>query len=188
MATAILPGGNITQGIASAGSKRLEDLNKDGNIGLGYMLSSAVHGTAEGFFEAKTNAILKKAGTILRGNTKAVEEFSKGIVKSILKDFNEEGLSEGATTFIQELADKINKGEDIDIGQVFRNVANSYFLGGFAGGSITASAGGIRKAIDGSIAAKTYVANKIMPTEDRKKYDNNLSYHTKFKYSKIRRY
>jgi hypothetical protein len=175
MATAILPGGNITQGIASAGSKRLEDLNKDGNVGLGYMLSSAVHGTAEGFFEAKTNAILKKAGTILRGNTKAVEEFSTGIVKSILKDFNEEGLSEGATTFIQELADKINKEEDINIGQIFRNVANSYFLGGFAGGGITASAGGIRTAINKSIAAKTYVANKIMPTEDRKKYDNNLA-------------
>ena len=175
MATAILPGGNITQGIASAGSKRLEDLNKDGNIGLGYMLSSAVHGTAEGFFEAKTNAILKKAGTILRGNTKAVEEFSTGIVKSILKDFNEEGLSEGATSVIQDLADKINKGEDIDIGQVFRNAANSYFLGGFAGGGITASAGGIRTAINKSIAAKTYVANKIMPTEDRKKYDNNLA-------------
>jgi len=175
MATAILPGGNITQGIASAGSKRLEDLNKDGNVGLGYMFSSAVHGAAEGFFEAKTNAILKKAGTILRGNTKAVEEFSKGIVKSILKDFNEEGLSEGATTFIQDLADKINKGEDIDIGQLFRNVANSYLLGGFAGGGITASAGGIRTAINKSIAAKTYVANKIMPTQDRKKYDKNLA-------------
>ena len=175
MATAILPGGNITQGIASAGSKRLEDLSKDGNVGLGYMLASAAHGTAEGFFEAKTNAILKKAGTILRGDSKAVQEFSKGVVKSILKDFNEEGLSEGATTIVQELADKINKGEDISIGQIFRKAADSYLLGGFAGGGITATAGGIRKAVEGSVAAKTYVANKIMPTEDRKKYDNNLA-------------
>jgi hypothetical protein len=175
MATAILPGGNITQGIASAGSKRLEDLSKDGNVGLGYMLASAAHGTAEGFFEAKTNAILKKAGTILRGDSKAVQEFSKGIVKSILKDFNEEGLSEAATTIVQELADKFNKGEDISIGQVFRKAADSYLLGGFAGGGITATAGGIRKAVEGSVAAKTYVANKIMPTEDRKKYDNNLA-------------
>jgi len=144
----------LTLGLSSAAQKREEDFAETGNIGIGNLLTSAAHGTAEAYFEKYTNGILGRAGKILKGNTKAVEEFAKGIISNIAKDYNIEGFSEALTTGAQEIADKINKGEDIELMPLLRKMADSYLLGGATGAGITGGAYTIKQAANQSIAAK----------------------------------
>jgi hypothetical protein len=166
-----LPGGLVTMGLASTAQKRNEDLAENQNAGLGNLLTAGAHGAAEAYFEKYTQGILGRAGKLLKGDTKASSEFAKGIVKEIAKDFNIEGTSEGLTTAVQEVADKLNKGEDVEFIPLMRKIADSYLLGGATGAGITGGAAGIKSAADKSVAAKNYVLGKIMPTEQKKKLE-----------------
>jgi hypothetical protein len=154
-------------GVTSAAGKMEEDLKETGgNLGIGYLLNAGISGTAEAFFEGTTNKILKKAAKAAFGNPAASKAVAEGFVKSILKDMGEEGFSEGATTLVQDLSDRITKGEPLDFWKQAKNVANSAILGAMSGGGI--SGGG--KTIG---AARRYVAGKIMPKDQIEKIDNN---------------
>jgi len=154
-------------GVTSAAGKMEEELKETGgNLGIGYLLNAGISGTAEAFFEGTTNKILKKAAKAAFGNPAASKAVAEGFVKSILKDMGEEGFSEGATTLVQDLSDRITKGEPLDFWKQAKNVANSAILGAMSGGGI--SGGG--KTIG---AARRYVAGKIMPKDQIEKIDNN---------------
>ena len=155
--------------ITSAAGKREEDISKEGDVGIGNLLNAGVYGAAEAVFEGTTNKILRKAANSAVGNPKAAKAVAEGFVKSVLKDFGQEAASEGATTAIQDLSDRITKGEniqDINYYKLAKNVANSAILGGISGGgiSLTASTAG---------AARKYVASKIMPKGQIEKINNN---------------
>ena len=155
-------------GVAAAAGKRQEDLAATGGeLGLGYALNSAVTGTAEAIFEGTTQKILGKAIKSAIGNPVAAKAVAEGFVKSILKDFGEEGLSEGATTLVQEISDKITKGEEIKFLPLAKKVANSFILGGISGGGISTAGASIG-------AAQRYIAGKIMPKDQSEKIDNNI--------------
>ena len=156
-------------GVAAVAGKREEELKETGgNLGIGYLLNAGISGTAEAIFEGTTNKILKKASRAAFGNPEASKAVAEGFVKSIAKDMGEEGVSEGLTTLVQDLSDKITKGEEINYWKLAKNVANSTILGAMSGGGI--SVGG--KSIG---AARRYVAGKIMPKDQIEKIDNNTN-------------
>ncbi len=154
-------------GATAAAAKRAEDVTKEGNVGIGQLLNAGVTGAAEAVFEGTTQKILGKAAKAALGNPAASKAVAEGFVKSIFKDFGQEGASEGATTLIQELSDKITKGEDIKFWDLAKKVGNSAILGGLSGGGISATGAGVG-------AARRYVAGKIMPKEQIEKIDNNI--------------
>ena len=154
-------------GATAAAAKRAEDVTKEGNVGIGQLLNAGVTGAAEAVFEGTTQKILGKAAKAALGNPTASKAVAEGFVKSIFKDFGQEGASEGATTLIQELSDKITKGEEIKFWDLAKKVGNSAILGGLSGGGISATGAGVG-------AARRYVAGKIMPKEQIEKIDNNI--------------
>jgi hypothetical protein len=154
-------------GVSAAAAKREEDISKDGNVGIGNLINAGVTGAAEAVFEGTTNKILKKAATAAFGNPKASKVVAEGFVKSILKDFGQEGASEGATTLIQDLSDKITKGEEVNFWALAKNVGNSAILGGISGGGISLTGAGAG-------VARKYVAGKIMPKEQKEKIEGNI--------------
>lgn len=174
MAQGMMPGGLLLMGVTSAAGKRMEDLERDYNVGLGYALTSAIHGGAEAFFEGKTNQILKKAAKRVVGDPKAIKDLTEGLFNEIAKDFNEEGLSELFTTLFQETQDKINRGEDIDLVQLARKMGESYLTGGAIGAGMTG--GGIAlkgsfKKVKESLAGKNLLTNALITAEDRKRLE-----------------
>jgi hypothetical protein len=155
-------------GVTSAAGKRKEELEATGgDLGVGYLLNSGISGAAEMVFEGTTQKILGKAARAAVGNKVAADAVAEGFAKSIVKDFGQEGLSEGATTLIQEVSDKVTKGEDVDWWRVGHDVANSTILGGISGAGISSTGAGIGK-------TRGYVAKLIMPTENKKKIEDNI--------------
>jgi hypothetical protein len=159
-----------TLGAVAAAGKRAEDIEETGDVGIGDLLNAGVYGSSEAVFEGVTNKILGKAAKSAIGNKKAAEAVAEGFVKSVLKDFGKEGFSEGATTLVQEISDKITKGEDIDFYNLSKQVANSTILGGISGGGISAAGSSIGKIRN----ATKYVAGKITSKEDINKINNNI--------------
>lgn len=154
-------------GATSAAAKREEDISKDGDVGIGNLLNAGIYGGSEAVFEGVTQKILGKAAKAALGNPKAAKAVAEGFVTSIIKDFSLEGLSEGATTLVQEISDKITKGEDINFYKLGKQVLNSTILGGLSGTGISATGASIG-------ATRKYVASKIMPKEQIEKIDNNI--------------
>lgn len=159
-----------TLGAVAAAGKRAEDIEETGDVGIGDLLNAGVYGSSEAVFEGVTNKILGKAAKSAIGNKKAAEAVAEGFVKSVLKDFGKEGFSEGATTLVQEISDKITKGEDIDFYNLSKQVANSTIIGGISGGGISAAGSSIGKIRN----ATKYVAAKITSKEDINKVNNNI--------------
>lgn len=156
--------------VTSAAGKREEDISKDGDVGIGNLLNAGIYGGAEAVFEGATNKILRKAGNTIAGNPVAAKALAEGFVKSVLKDFGQEAASEGATTAIQDLSDRITKGEniqDINYYKIAKNVANSAILGGISGGGISLGSQGLG-------AARKYVASKIMPKKQIDQINGNI--------------
>jgi hypothetical protein len=151
----------------SAAAKREEDISKEGDVGIGQLLNAGIYGASEAVFEGVTQKILGKAAKAALGNPAAAKAVAEGFVTSVVKGFTQEGLSEGATTLIQEVSDKITKGEDINFYKLSKQVANSVILGGLSGGGISGAGSGIG-------ASRKYVASKIMPKEQIEKIDNNI--------------
>jgi hypothetical protein len=159
-----------TLGAVAAAGKRAEDVEETGDVGIGDLLNAGVYGSSEAVFEGVTNKILGKAAKSAIGNKKAAEAVAEGFVKSVLKDFGKEGFSEGATTLVQEISDKITKGEDVDFYNLSKQVANSTILGGISGGGISAAGSSIGKIRN----ATKYVVGKITSKEDINKINNNI--------------
>ena len=151
----------------SAAAKREEDISKDGDVGIGNLLNAGIYGASEAVFEGVTQKILGKAAKAALGNPTAAKAVAEGFVTSVVKGFTQEGLSEGATTLIQEVSDKITKGEDINFYKLSKQVANSVILGGLSGSGISAAGSSVG-------ASRKYVASKIMPKKQIEKIDNNI--------------
>jgi hypothetical protein len=155
-------------GVASAAGKRQEDLAETGgDLGLGYALNAGITGTAEAIFEGTTQKILGKAIKAAAGNAVAAKAVAEGFIKSILKDFGLEGISEGLTTLVQEISDKITKGEEIKFFPLAKKVANSTILGGIGGAGISTTGASIG-------ATRRYIAGRVMPKKQIEKIDNNI--------------
>jgi hypothetical protein len=104
--------------------------------------------------------------------------FWKFYSKRILKDFGEEGLSEGLTTFFQETQDKINKGEPIDLVKLARQIGESALLGGVTGAGITSAGAGFGK-VKKSIAGEALLTNALITSEDREALEKIRDYNDK---------
>jgi len=155
-------------GVSVAAGKRSDDLEQPkGNIGIGNLINAGIYGFVEQKTEGITKGILGNAIGNAIGVPKAAKAISEGIVKSVFKDMGLEGVSEGATTLIQELSDKITKGEDFNISDILKKSANSAVLGLVGSGTVSLAG-------QSAGVARKYVAGKIMPKDQKNKIDNNL--------------
>ena len=178
VATAVTGGdaGLVLAGTMAAGTAAQEEEQKTGNRGVGYLLSNAYTGIAEGYFEKYTQGLLKKAGGLVKGDVKAAENLAKGFVESIAEDFGVEGVSEGLTTLTQELASKLALGEEIDGWDLARKVADSTIMGEFSGTGIS---------VGGQVAGRTvkkskeainnYLATKFLTAEQEETLTKNTN-------------
>lgn len=179
MAATALTGGSagliLAGGMAAAEDARTQE-KETGNRGLGYLLSNAYTGIAEGYFEKYTQGLLKKAGSLVKGDVKAAENLAKGFVESITEDFGVEGISEGLTTLTQELASKLALGEEIDGWDIARKVADATILGEFSGTGISVAgqtAGrGVQKSKE---AINNYLATKLLTADQEQTITNNTN-------------
>jgi hypothetical protein len=156
-------------GVSVAAGKRSDDITEsNGNVGIGDLINAGIYGVVEQKTEGITRGIIGKAIGNAVGSPAAARAIAEGVVTSVVKDMGLEGLSEGATTLIQETSDKITKGEEINISDILKKSANSAVLG-------LVGSGGVSLAGEGVGAARRYVASKIIPKEQREKLNNNLN-------------
>jgi hypothetical protein len=156
-------------GVSVAAGKRSDDITESkGNVGIGDLINAGIYGVVEQKTEGITRGIIGKAISNAVGSPTAARAIAEGVVTSVVKDMGLEGLSEGATTLIQETSDKITKGEEINISDILKKSANSAVLG-------LVGSGGVSLAGEGVGAARRYVASKIIPKEQRDKLNNNLN-------------
>jgi hypothetical protein len=156
-------------GVSVAAGKRSDDITESkGNVGIGDLINAGIYGVVEQKTEGITRGIIGKAIGNAVGSPTAARAIAEGVVTSVVKDMGLEGLSEGATTLIQETSDKITKGEEINISDILKKSANSAVLG-------LVGSGGVSLAGEGVGAARRYVASKIIPKEQRDKLNNNLN-------------
>lgn len=156
-------------GVSVAAGKRSDDITESkGNVGIGDLINAGIYGVVEQKTEGITRGIIGKAISNAVGSPTAARAIAEGVVASVVKDMGLEGLSEGATTLIQETSDKITKGEELNIPDILKKSANSAVLG-------LIGSGGISLAGEGVGAARRYVASKIIPKDQREKLNNNLN-------------
>ena len=108
---------------------------------IGY---SGVVGLSEGLLELTTKKIgnglfknLKNAGS----KDAVVKEF-KNVLGRTIKDFNNEGLSEGATLAINKLAEYTFLGREKAFEDSFKEFVDTYIIGGTLGGGLSSTGGG----------------------------------------------
>lgn len=156
-------------GVSVAAGKRSDDITESkGDVGIGDLINAGIYGVVEQKTEGITRGIIGKAISNAVGSPTAARAIAEGVVTSVVKDMGLEGLSEGATTLIQETSDKITKGEEINISDILKKSANSAVLG-------LIGSGGISLAGEGVGAARRYVASKIISKDQREKLNNNLN-------------
>lgn len=127
-------------------SSKQEELEDEG-FGLGgdTTMNSIVSGTAEAVFELVT----KKLGNKVIGAWKDAPVVGKReILKSlyeVVSSAGEEGLSEAATSAVQNLSDVLISGMDKDFDSVFKEVVDAFIVGGAMGGVMGATTETITK-------------------------------------------
>lgn len=162
MAVAMLPGGLALVGAGTASQKQEEQDRAGADLNLKTTLNSGINGIAEAYFEKYTVNMLKPFGDLVRGNKELAKEISENLVKTILKDFGTEGVSEGLTALTQGLSDKFVAGVDVSGWQIAKDVFDATLIGGVMGGG-----SGILKGMT------SYVATKTRDEEVTKKMDSN---------------
>ncbi len=162
MAVAMLPGGLALVGAGTASQKQEEQDRTGADLNLRTTLNSGINGIAEAYFEKYTVSMLKPFGDLVRGNKELAKEISENLVKTVLKDFGTEGISEGLTALTQGLSDKLVAGVDISPWQIAKDVFDATLIGGAMGGG-----SGILKGMT------SYVATKTRDEEVTKKMDSN---------------
>lgn len=157
LALALAPSGIIAIGAGTAAQKQERQEQEGKAIGFKTVLNSSVNGIAEGFFEKYTAGILKPFKQIAFGNKQVAKEISENLTKTIFKDLGIEASSEFATSFAQDLSDKLIVGEDISLNQMLKNAIDGGIVGGFMGGGISSTKG-----------ITSYIATKTLPDESKK--------------------
>ena len=139
IATATGWGGMVTLGVSAMGGNFAETIEKSPESSSLAMLGTAtLAGTYELASEYATRGILKKAGLVFgKGGKKAVDAYSKGIIKEIFKSYNIEGASEAGASLATHLTDNIVHGIDLPK-NLLKQLADEYIIGGILGGGATA--------------------------------------------------
>lgn len=155
IALAMTPGGIGIIGAGTASQKQ-EELEGEGEkIDVKSILNSTINGVAEGFFERYTGKIGRSALKSFVGKKEAAEAFSGNMLKTIMKDTGLEASTEFATSFVQDLSDKLVQGEDISMMQIMKNAVDGGIIGATMGGTISAP-----KGLNGYIAKKSMAKDK----------------------------
>ena len=144
------PGTLTTEEIASINDQMDEDAAKLNIPAWKQMSTRAIAGAAEVVFERLATM------RILRGANKAINPLKQRVYKSIIKSQAEEGLSEGATEFVNNWAASAILGEDKNL---FDGVVEAAAGGGLIGGAIQlkTSAPAIYKNVAASLFTKDQV-------------------------------
>ena len=149
IALAMIPGGIYAIG-ASAGankSRRLQVQGEDMTV-LNYLNATGT-GVAEGYFETYTRGLGNSSYKVLRqlfkeeGKDKVKESF-QSIVYNFLKGWNIEGTSEVLTDVSERALDLVLTGDEKAFENFFLETADTYIIGGAAGGPLRTVGPGAR--------------------------------------------
>ena len=146
LAQAMIPVVGLPSIALGSMSSKQEQLEDEGfGMGTDTTLNSIVSGTAEAVFELVT----KKLGNKILGAWKDAPVAGKrDMLKSLYEvalSSGEEGLSEAATSAVQNLSDVLISGMDKDFDAVFKEVVDAFIVGGAMGGVMGATTETITK-------------------------------------------
>ena len=143
------PGGIYALG-ASAGSGKSRTLQEDGeDLTVSRYINAVGTGVAEGYFEKFTRGLGNSSFKILKqlykeGGASKVKESFTSIVYNFLKGFNIEGTSEVLTDVSERALDLVLTGDEKAFENFFLETADTYLIGGAAGGPVKVAGPGMR--------------------------------------------
>ncbi len=146
---AMTPGGIYALG-ASAGSGKSRTLQEDGeDLTVSRYINAVGTGVAEGYFEKFTRGLGNSSFKILKqlykeGGASKVKESFTSIVYNFLKGFNIEGTSEVLTDVSERALDLVLTGDEKAFENFFLETADTYIIGGAAGGPVKVAGPGMR--------------------------------------------
>jgi hypothetical protein len=146
---AMTPGGIYALG-ASAGSGKSRTLQEDGeDLTVSRYINAVGTGVAEGYFEKFTRGLGNSSFKILKqlykeGGASKVKESFTSIVYNFLKGFNIEGTSEVLTDVSERALDLVLTGDEKAFENFFLETADTYLIGGAAGGPVKVAGPGMR--------------------------------------------
>jgi hypothetical protein len=142
---------SIALGAASEASKEAQKEGED--LDLTTLAYSTTVGASEGLLELVTRRIGGKMFKDLLDKPKAV--INKTVKETFLdmaKDFGAEGLSESGTLLVNKAAESIILGREDVFNDSFTEFVDTFIVGGFAGGGMTATGSGsqiLRQTVQG---------------------------------------
>ncbi len=146
---AMTPGGIYALG-ASAGSGKSRTLQEEGeDLTVSRYINAVGTGVAEGYFEKFTRGLGNSSFKILKqlykeGGASKVKESFTSIVYNFLKGFNIEGTSEVLTDVSERALDLVLTGDEKAFENFFLETADTYIVGGAAGGPVKVAGPGMR--------------------------------------------
>ena len=146
---AMTPGGIYALG-ASAGSGKSRTLQDEGeDLTVSRYINAVGTGVAEGYFEKFTRGLGNSSFKILKqlykeGGASKVKESFTSIVYNFLKGFNIEGTSEVMTDVSERALDLVLTGDEKAFENFFLETADTYIIGGAAGGPVKVAGPGMR--------------------------------------------
>lgn len=149
IALAMTPGGIYMLG-ASAGSGKSRRLQEQGeDLTITRYLNAAGTGIAEAYFETYTRGLGNSSFKILKqlykeGGKSKVKESFRSILYNFGKGFNIEGTSEALTDVSERALDFVLIGDEKAFENFFLETADTYLIGGAAGGPIRVAGPGVR--------------------------------------------
>ena len=146
---AMTPGGIYALG-ASAASNKSRALQEEGqDLTVSRYINAVGTGVAEGYFEKFTRGLGNSSFKILKqlykeGGASKVKESFTSIVYNFLKGFNIEGTSEVMTDVSERALDLVLAGDEKAFENWFLETADTYIIGGSAGGPVKVAGPGMR--------------------------------------------
>ena len=131
-------GGLVTLGVSAHGSAFDETIHKaPEESSLAIFGTSVLKGGYELASEYVTRGILGKAGLVFgKGGKKAVDAYSRGIVREMFRGFNAEGLSEAGAGLAGHLTDYYVHGIELPE-NMWNELSDQYLVGGLLGSGAT---------------------------------------------------
>ena len=164
IALAMTPGGLYMLG-ASAAANKSRQLQVEGEeMTVSRYLNAVGTGVAEGYFEKFTRVLGNSSFKVLKqlykeGGKDKVKESFKSIFYNFLKGWNVEGTSEVLTDVSERALDLVLTGDEKAFENFFLETADTYLIGGAAGGPLRTAGPGVRLVVQSAQARN--LANKI---------------------------
>ena len=135
LATATGWGGMVTLGVSAMGSSFDETIEQvPENNTMAMFGTSILKGGYELASEYATRGILKKAGLVFgKGGQKALDAYSRGVVRETFRAFNIEGSSEAGASLAGHLTDALVHGIELPKNLLWQ-LSDEYVVGGILGG------------------------------------------------------